>query len=202
MMSAIKNKVLKLFVLFLAAGVFLGFEEARAGLLIEPYLGYLPSTSTSSERTAAYGGATYSGKEDGYGIGARLGYSFIIPFVALDYSIKTLKYKADSGGTDTDDTATEMALVVGANLPIVRVFAGYGFDFNLKQKSDSSTTTLKGTFTKVGVGFKVIPMVAVNLEYFMYSPSKIDTGSGEYTFSDVVSTLKYNPIFLSISIPL
>lgn len=201
MQTTIKKMTLRLSaVAILVAGAFLGFEKAYAGFLIEPYLGY-STGSISGKYTPTYGGGVFSGKETGAGFGARLGYSFLIPFVAFDYSIKNLKYKSDNGGTDTDDTATEMALVVGANLPIVRLFAGYGFDAAIKQKSDTSTSTLKGTFTKVGVGFKLIPMVAVNLEYFMYTVKKYESSGTTFDADTIFSELTYNPIFLSVSVP-
>ena len=199
MQTTIKNMKLRLSAIaILVAGAFLGFEKAHAGFLIEPYLGY--GTGTSTFKSVA--GVETSGKESGVGFGARVGYSFLIPFVAFDYSQKVFKFAADSSGlSDSDDTFTEMSVVVGANLPIVRVFAGYGFDASAKIKGTSSESTVKGTFTKVGVGFKVIPMVAVNLEYFMYSAKKIESGGAEYDFDTFYSSWSYNPIFLSVSVP-
>lgn len=176
--STRRSRVKKLFVilsLFVAT-------NASAGILLEPYLGYHiekgeQSGSADSDIT-------------GLGYGVRLGWTLPLVFIAFDYSAGGLE--AEAGGTTTDADYTAMGLVVGASLPVLRVWAGYNFSTELEL---DSVLKLEGAGMKVGAGFKlpVVP-ISFNLEYIM---NEYDEVAG------ITLTDKYEQkgLFLSVSAP-
>lgn len=174
--------------------VLIGFSTmARAGILIEPYFGY---DTGDSKTTTVVGNIEGKDTISGPSFGLRLGYKFMIPWIALDYSLSEQSY--DNGGKK-DWKKTSLGAVIGADIPFgLRIFGGYGFDE--KFKGDGGTET-SGTYTKVGLGMGLVPMVAVNLEYIMHKIEKIKNGSVEVDADTIYSKQEYNSIFLSISAP-
>lgn len=169
--------------LFLFLTVFAGF--AHAGILIEPNVGYDTGTTKAVDISDFESSSTVSGVS--YGL--RLGYKFLVPWVALDYSLADLK----SEGTDIKRTA--LGAVIGADLPIgLRIFGGYGFDNKLKVEGGSE---FSGTYTKVGLGMSLVPMIALNAEYIMHKMEKIDDADIDTSYKK----WEYNSIYLSLSIP-
>ena len=158
---------------------------AHAGILIEPNVGY---DFGDAKRTTLLG---VSGTESisGVSYGLRLGYKFLVPWVALDYSM------SDQKNEDNESyKKTALGAVIGADLPIgIRIFGGYGFD----EKFDNEGAELAGTYTKVGLGMKLVPMIAFNVEYIMHKLEKVDDVDVDTLFSKA----EYNSIYLSLSIP-
>ena len=165
--------------LILIGTMFFAFN-AHAGVLLEPYLGYA---------TGSYSGDA-EGKESGVGFGARIGYAMPMFWFALDGNQIKTKAKPDSGA-DFDGTITNIGATFGAELPGIRLMAGYVFS---AENKDDDGSKLKGNGFKVGAGFKlpVLP-IAFNLEYMMNKYDKFDS-----TAIDV----KENLLFLSVSAPL
>lgn len=182
--------------------VLFGVASAQAGILIEPYLGY--ESSAFKYANASSPSLEYTDKITGTGVGLRLGYKFLIPWVALDYSMTTGKAKAGSPtDVDYDASQTGIGAVIGADLPLIRGWAGYGFSNDFVRKATSTTveTKLKGTYTKVGVGFKIIPFLSLNLEYKMNNVDKIEANGVTMNKSAMFASQTNNALFFSVSAP-
>ena len=157
--------------------------NANAGILIEPYVGY-------------HIGGTEQGTTEndvtGLGYGARLGWTLPLVFIALDYSTAGVELEPTTGATsDADYTAT--GLVVGASLPVIRVWAGYNFSAELDVEGGSD---YEGTGMKAGLGFKMpLLPISFNLEYII---NEFDEANG----ASLAQDLEAKTLFLSISAPL
>lgn len=193
----------KIFAIF---AVLFGISSlAQAGILVEPYLGYQMGDMkyTWDSAVTPYGGTSNTDKLSGTAFGLRLGYKFLLPWVALDYTGTTGSMKGDVL-PDTDYTGTSLGVTAGVDLPIVHPYAGYGFSNQLTIKGTSSSTEFKykGTYLKAGVGLGFIPFVDVKLEYQMNTFDKVDTGSGEVDKSVLFSDFNYNTFMIGVSLPL
>jgi hypothetical protein len=174
---------------------------AHAGILVEPYIGY----GLGNSKVAFAGGA--EAKSDTYGsvLGARLGYQALLLFAAFDGSVGMGTIKAaNSASTDADYSDTKLFALVGARLPLVRAYAGYGFINNVTEKS-TPNEKLQGSAIKLGVGFTGLPFIAINFEYIASTYDKIDLGGGAgmQSKSDAgISDLTANQYMLTVSLPL
>lgn len=189
--------------LFGIMAIALGMSSAaHAGLLVEPYLGYMLGdnkwklSGDTTEYTDSFGGAAY---------GLRLGYKFMLPWVALDYTGYSGKAKNGiPGGEDYDYSGNTLGAVVGVDLPVMfRFWGGYGFQNNMTKKKYIGGLDFKftGNYTKLGVGFKGFPLVSINAEYIMNKFDKVDVGAGVANVDSVFSTYDANLLMLSVSMP-
>lgn len=149
-------------------------QPARAGLLLEPYVGYQIGTfKVQSTPNVNFDLSTAA-------IGARLGLTFPLVFIAADYSTLvggTLK-QDDAAGSKWDASGSQLFAVVGANLPLIRPFIGYGLSNTLEGKlNGNSVKSEGGTTIKAGLGASIIPMVSINLEYIYESWDKYNNNS-------------------------
>jgi hypothetical protein len=161
-------------------------SPAMAGILVEPYLGYYSQAVTATFGDGV-GGGLLSGQDlkidaSGLGFGLRLGYSFAMAFAAVDYSTGTFKsavkeQPAIANTTTSDMTATNLGVTAGVSLPMVRPYLGYIFDSQIK----GDPYSYSGSGIKIGLGFSVIPMVAINAEYIMMSYTKQKDSAGTET---------------------
>lgn len=155
--------------------------NASAGILLEPYLGYNA------------GKLTQSGSEDaditGLGYGLRVGWTLPLLFIALDYSMHDVDFKDSTGKSSVD--VKNLGAVVGASLPIIRVWAGYNFSAEGEVEADK----FKGSGMKAGVGFKMpILPVSFNLEYII---NEYDEMNG----MSFANKMESKTVFLSVSAP-
>lgn len=199
--------------LFFAVGLVFLVRPAHAGLLLEPYLGYSISSTElilgSGSGTGA-DGVTLKFDNTGTVLGGRVGMTIPMFFFAIDASALTgtAKYKSSSDSTYTsvDQTlnGTTLALVGGVNLLIFRAYAGYGFLTETKFSASGTDATYKGTTMKVGASFTGLPLVALNLEYFQDSYSKVKLSSGDFDLksSGIYKDFKTSGILFSVSLPL
>lgn len=172
-------------------------SAAQAGIYLEPYLGYETGAVKQTDLTPTLTTVKTSGNT----IGLRLGYKFLLPWVALDYSTLSGKAKPD-GGTESDFTQNTLGVVVGADVPIVKPFVGYGFSNEATVKSDAGDVKYKGTYMKAGFGLGFIPFVNVNLEYRINNYDKITAGGVEFNKADIYQELKHDTVLISVSLPL
>lgn len=189
--------------IFAALAVMIGMSSAaHAGILIEPYLGY---EMGDFYYKYAGGSTEYKDSLSGVGYGMRLGYKFLLPWVALDYTSGSGTAKRDSAAssTDQDFTRSSLGAVVGVDLPLIRAWAGYGFsnEATLKGVNGGADTKIKGNYLKAGVGLGFIPFVSLNLEYKINEVKKVDLGSGEQDKSAVYDSVKNDTIMVSVSVP-
>ncbi|MBX9767198.1 MAG: hypothetical protein K2X47_08005, partial [Bdellovibrionales bacterium] len=176
---------------------------AKAGILLEPYVGYQSLLTTVNLGGAASG---LSFKLDGSGaaFGARVGATISKVFIALDYSTGTLAtavkdLPAGVSFADGNQTRTSIGATAGVDLMLIRPYLGYIFDDQFK-----GADTLVGTGFKVGLGFSVAPKVRLNLEYHTASSTKLkDSDGSEITFSDsaLFKSVTTSGFFAGISLP-
>jgi hypothetical protein len=172
---------MKKLLLVLALG--LGFTStSHAALMVEPYIGY-------EMGSGSIGSTDF--KVTGTDLGLRLGYHTGLMFWgALDYTMGTGTLDPDTG-PNQDAKRSSLGAVIGVDLPILfRVWAGYGFTDDVKMDSD----TMKGKYTKLGVGFTALPFVSLNLE--VISDKWDDSANGGDPDAKNTSYL------LSVSLPL
>ncbi len=182
--------------------------QARAGIMVEPYLGYnlLTSDFTFGSGAGAFDGQSLKIDNTGLSYGLRLGVTVPLLFAAIDYSSGSLSSSVKekpAGATisTSSSTATSLGATVGVNLPILRPYIGYIFDDQLK----SDTSTIYGSGFKVGVGLTVFPLVKLNAEYVTRTWTKSKSSSGtEETFgsSATYKSAKGSGFFINASIPL
>ena len=169
---------------------------ANAGLLIEPYFGYILS-----------GDGEIDGSSDSYSgtnIGARLGYTFLGLMGGLEYSLGS--HELDTSGGLSMDT-TDMSLFVGYELPILlRAWLSYSIssDGTLEYSGSSSDTELSGGGYTLGIGYTGFPFISLNFEMF----NRVYDDCSFTGVSNCKETILNNKDFtvdgyaLSISVPL
>jgi hypothetical protein len=196
-------------IIFVAlALVFMAQTRAEAGVLIEPYIGY-QATLTDIKFGAGAGALDgQSLKVDGAGVGFGLRAGFALPlvFVALDYSMVTLKptIKEKPAAWTTplgDQSRTSLGVTAGLDFPIVRPYVGFIFDDQAKD----DTSTNMGSGFKIGIGFSLVPKLKLNAEYQSVTYTKAKSTSGtETTFNATqsISSITASGFFINLSIPL
>lgn len=179
------RKLLFVSALFYAS---IGFTStAKAGVMLEPYLGF--ATGKLGDKA--------TGKSDGSGpyYGARVAFSTLGFFVGGEYQGSSLKIDTNP---KSDGTTTDIGATAGYEFPILlRVYATYFVDSQLKMKVSGTNYTYKGSAMKLGIGWTAFPLVAFNLEYYTPTYTKLDgtTLSSDYKVSG-------NLTMLNVSIPL
>ena len=177
--------------LVVALSLILGFSGvAKAGILVEPYLGYEMAKVT---------GTNADGKANGAEFGVRLAYKTpVMVWVGVDGTFGlTGKYSPDSG-SDADSKHNTYYAVVGLDFPILlRAWAGYGFSDEMKLESPYNSKATGKNF-KLGVGFTGLPFVSLNAEYIKGTADKIEAGGVTNNSPD----LKTESFVISVSLPL
>ncbi len=182
---------LRLLVLGLVTSVaVLSARPAQASLLLEPYLGYeLGKLEYTGTPNASFDLSSAA-------LGLRLGVAFPVFFVAADYSflVGGSSKQNDANSTKWDASGNQLFVEVGAQLPLVRAYVGYGLMNTFELKNNGTTNKFEGgTAIKAGVGTTIMPMFAVNLEYINSSYDKINGNSP--------SDSKSNYFMLNLSLP-
>jgi hypothetical protein len=186
---------------------FLGFAgSANASILIEPSVAVDMSKNDFSPKG---GGTDMSGKATLIDPGVRLGYESMIGlFVAADYQMAMSgKYTLSNapGAPATKMSRSQLWLDVGFDAPLLfRVWAGYALvnKMALKVSGIPDINYTGGSSLKLGVGFNVIPLLSINIEYLMNNWSKVEIGGLSQPTSDAYDTSKGNAILVGVSIPL
>lgn len=176
-------KNLKVYAALIIAASFV--TTANAGVLIEPYLGYLSGSETQGPVKTDFSGVYYGG---------RLGYKHMLGLMGgFDYMTGKLTDKATPAN---DITPSQLGIFVGFEFPILlRVYGVYGISNKLELKNSSGTSTLEGPSNiKLGVGFTALPLLSINVEYMMGTYDK--TGGNKFT-PEITS----KAFGLSVSVP-
>lgn len=173
-----------------------GASKVYGDILIEPYVGYGFGEYDDGTPESA----------NGLAFGGRLGFQKFGFMVGAEYQ-RGIGESEETDGSTTDMTIENMGVFVGYNFPVLlRVYAGYEFLSNINSENTSQDTEvdIKGTATKVGIGFTPLPLVAINLEYIMAKYDKWEGKSAGYTFpeQELSPETKMNTFLLTVSLPL
>lgn len=163
---------------------------AKAGVLIEPVLGYSfksfevddPDFSEEKGSGASYGG--------------RLGYQNFGFQLGLDYLRSSISMNDNDFKKDL--TTSEWAAFAGFEFPILlRVYAGYIFSANAETEvvGGEKLKLQDGTGMKLGVGFTGLPFVDINFEYRKGTYTKIKMGGSADIDTD------FNAFMVGVSLP-
>lgn len=180
-------KIAQLFILILA---FLIISPAKAGILIEPVVGFNAASKIDIKDGESYSGGL------GLGYGGRVGYQNLGFQLGLDF----LKSSIDMDDKDFKKNvdATEWAAFVGFEFPIlVKVYAAYIFSAEGDSKNALGKIKLEdGTGVKLGVGFTLLPFLDINLDYRRGTYDKTKVGGLNLGESD------FSAYMLSLSLPI
>lgn len=146
--------------LFFAMLVFLS-SAANAGILLDPYVGYIISGNSNSGSGS---------KVTGNDLGVRLGYSNLGFGIGADVTFAGT-YNYDASGTTTSGKPLHTGAFVSFALPIL--LRGYATYFVNTKVSDSNTA-VTGKGTKLGVQYTGLPIVAIGVEVFTTNYSEIE----------------------------
>lgn len=195
----------KTFFLLITLMAFFSSIVANAGILVEPYGGYvLDGTGTS--------GYTYAGDYDHKYTspiyGGRLGLKISRLFGGVDYSIQEFKLKSTQNSESYKDKVKkeQTGAFIGLVFPNVRFWGTYFLKGEIKGKSDNGDyVTSNDKYNKmsgygVGLGFSPVRFISFNLEYrSMKYKQSISSGlSNEASYS---KKLNLKEIMLSLSFP-
>ena len=172
-------------VLSLSLGLF-GPSLSRASVLIEPYLGYGTGSHAIANQSDSMSGAVF---------GARLGLNYFGLMGGLGYMTGSW---SDSATSKNTIVPSDFGIFVGYNFPVLlRVYGTYGF--SSARKYSNSGTSGSGNFTgsdvKLGIGFSVLPLLSINLEYIAGTFTKQDGNSLNSNLTDKMYAL-------TVSLPL
>lgn len=162
-------------------------NQANAGFMVEPYLGYVVSGSDKGTPKTEFSGLEY---------GAKAGYSLVGVSFGADYNMSATTAE-QTGATDTDFKGTNLGAFVGFEFPVlVKVWGSYYINSELK--IDSGTTSgskYKGSGMGAGIGFKILPFVSLNLDYKKFTYDEL---AGVKLTTDV----EVDWVVVGVSIPL
>ncbi len=183
------------------------------GILLEPNVGFQFGSHEFSQ-TGPFGAEARDGTSSGFTLGARVGYKYTMFFGGLDLQYSAPSMVADTAtinGVDASNSGQNIALdwsnsffqlglSAGAEMPMgIRGWIGYYFLGNLTTDDLYSSEYSGGAF-RLGVGYKIIPLVSANFEY-VHSSLTADSQEGlSQTFVDTAE-LTQNAFILSISCP-
>lgn len=179
----------KFFILTIAMiSLFMFSEKSRASLLIEPYFGsHLNSTAEIGSE---------DGDATGTAMGARLGYQNLGLMLGLNLKKGSFKLKGDSSSADYN--YTQYGAFIGYDFPILlRVWGEFLIGGSSTSDDDSKAEYTTITGTQLGIGYKLMPFVSLNLEI---GTSKWD--DYEYDGTAINSSVDLSTYFLSISFPI
>ncbi len=168
---------------FLMATAIVFSASVSNAIYIEPYLGLYGAGTAKSGTTESTSKATL-----GYGL--RLGYS--IPMIAFGVDYGMGNVDVETSGVTTKQKTTDLGVFGSFNIPVIPMRAYLTYILDAKSTPDGGQD-FKGKGTKLGVSFTGLPMVFINLDYYMI---KYDTYGGASTDLDVKMAV------LSVSLPL
>ena len=167
--------------IFFGLAIILGFSQsAKAGFMVEPYLG----TLLNSDVTANDCNNNCKSDVSGNVFGAKAGFKSLGLSVGLDYQMTSGTSQNEASGSDELDIAiSEYGIHVGYDFPILfRVYATYWLnsEINSSNGPNYDVTFKKASGYTLGVGYSFLPMVALNLEIknLHYSEYDYDFGAG------------------------
>lgn len=181
-------------------------DDSQIGLFVEPSLSY-ETGSTSVNYPSPFSNS--SGKSDGFGLGARIGFHLYESFfLGLDGRYSMPQFKDSSVSYDAKSVATNWGPLVGMQMPNIglRVWGAIilGGELNPEKSGSFDVAFKNATGYRIGTGFR-ISVVSLNLEYQQMkygetSLEQIGPFSSNSAFNNV--NLENKSWIASISFPL
>ncbi len=195
----------------LAVLIFIG-KAALASVLIEPYVGYSLGGKIDLKETSQkydYSGMNYGG---------RLGVDYLglMGGFAYDHGSYTATYKEPSSSIDllkslnesldSEWSVNSYGVFVGYNFPILfRVWGTYFLSADWKATKDGGgefkDNKMKSTAYELGFGYKILPILSLNLQYRVADISKKEYSDGS-TEPDNYKKASTKSGIVSISVPI
>ena len=165
-------------------------QKANAAFYLEPFAGMLLSSSYESKLDEG----TLSGSQ----VGARIGWTNTGLSLGLDGRRTSMQLKTDvSGNDDGEFTATQSGFFIGYEFPIrLRVWANYVFSSSATNDDDSDVSLTGGSGYNVGLGYKLMSFISVNLEMYSLNYETIEFSGG-----DSAVDFESSGMIIGISIP-
>jgi hypothetical protein len=147
---------LKLFKLLTAALVsILFYENAKAGVLVEPFVGY---------GTGSWKLNSVSTNQSGVDYGGRLGWNFDGFLIGGDYVGGS--FKDNQTGNNNNITAQDIGGFLGFEVKRVTVRGAYNFNSQGTYAPTSGTNSVwKGNSFSASVGFAIVSHISLNLDF-------------------------------------
>lgn len=189
----------KLFAI-LAFLMVLQVQHAYAGVLLEPVLGY----EQTPMEVVTVSNTDVSSTSSGLNYGARAGFRFSQGmWVSGEFVMGSGNGKPKNAGQeDSTYTKSAMSAVVGYDHSNFRMWLGYGVTDKMTFKDSTGETNFSGTNYKLGLGYKVVPSVSVNLEYLVPTYTKFNSNGGtDSDVSTMFSKMSGASTQLSVSMP-
>ena len=187
-------KKLMIICLFLTFGV----TESKAGLLLEPYVGYQLGTLDGKYKYKSTGiEADYpETSHSGAGFGARVGFqTFGLMLGGVYETIPSITQERNDTESDLG-SSSKLGVFVGYDFPLfLRVWGTYFLDVSAEDEDGNDFSDLYDSGVGAGVGLTFLPLVSLNVEYRMY------TWSDNFNNADYTDT-NHSEIFVSVSLPL
>lgn len=169
-------------------------KPAHAIVYFEPYAGF-QSGKTSMTTTAVTNGVPGTptksdDNESGGTYGAKAGFSFLMLAFGGEYL-----HENGASGFGVESVGGFARVGLG----ILGLHAAYFPSTTMKD----STSTIKGTSTKVGVGFSFLPFIALNIDYIQSTMKTIDvSGLASGSIVNIDGTSSRTMVSLSVPINL
>jgi hypothetical protein len=176
--------------IFLVLGLLIASGPSTAGILFDPYIGKVDTEITTKiEAFPSLNSEDTVNSNSVYG--ARLGYSFSMLSLGIDYQVLSGEDRYDK-----DFSINNTSLFLGVELPLWIRFWG---EYFLSSETSGDTSETVDDLKMVngygfGVGFTGLPFVSINLE--------IENVNYEYVISGLDVEYSQKNTILTLSIPL
>lgn len=180
--------------ILLSAVLLIGSFSAFSAINIEPFIGTTLTGSFENNDCES----DCSDDISGTFYGARASYGMMGFFGGVDVRMGT--YEFDDFAIGEIEEEGRIALLLGYELPVLlRFWFTYALSNSLNASIGGTDAEYSGTDYSVGVGYNVLPMLSVNLEYTMLNLEEVDI-EGNSSPNDLDSDI--NTLLLSVSVPL
>lgn len=175
-----------------------------SGIHIEPYFGYIADGKTEQNT----GGNNLQWSFNGPIYGARLGYNIFGFITGIEYAMSAFDHKFDSpesqraANPDDEFEGTFLGLFIGYDFPVLsRFWLTYFFNAEYEDKDGTNSSDLiKGSSYALGLGYKMLPLISLNVEYrkSIYDKEKdastgitTNLGSEKYEIQEIIVSLSF-----------
>jgi hypothetical protein len=133
-------------------------SSANAGILLDPYVGYIITGDSSGSKIT------------GNDLGVRIGYSNLGFGIGADVTFAGT-YTYENSGVSTSGKPLHTGIFASFALPIL--FRGYATYFVNTKVADGSTN-ITGNGTKLGVQYTGLPIVAIGVEVYTMNVTDVE----------------------------